>query len=136
MAKFVLLTFQASLLQQIDMSHSIGQDILPRFSHTAHLIGKDKLLIIGGLTSLVERPKKCSGQTVGVFNLNTLEFQEYQIINNSETISGTPLLFNHTSFCDIDTRLMYIFGGGSNCFSFGNHMNHSILRLSMKNIWL
>ena len=85
-AKYALLTFQASLLQQIDMSRSIGQDILPRFSHTAHLIGKDKLLIIGGLTSLVERPKKCSGQTIGVFNFNTHEFQEYQIINNSKTI--------------------------------------------------
>ena len=130
-----MIFFQALLLKQIDLSYKIGQDVLPRFSHTAHIIG-NILLLIGGLTSQVERPKECSGQTVGVFHLNTLGFQEYHIKNNRNSMIGPPLLFNHTSFCDINSALIYTFGGGSNCFSFGMHMNNCIFRIPLENILL
>ena len=109
---------------------------MPRFSHTAHLVKNDALLLIGGLTSQVERPKNFSGQTIGVFHLKSHEFREYEIENNKNSTYGPPLLFNHTSFCDIQSGLVYIFGGGSNCFSFGMHMNNCIYKIFLENIRL
>ena len=120
----------------IDISNSISGDVLPRFSHTAHLIKNDTLLLIGGLSSQVERPKQYSGQTIGVLHLKSHEFREYKIENNRNSTYGPPLLFNHTSFCDIQGGLVYIFGGGSNCFSFGMHMNNCIFRIPLENILL
>ena len=118
------------------MSNSINGGVLPRFSHTAHWIKNDTLLLIGGLTGQVERPKEYSGQTIVVFHLKSHEFREYTIGNNRNSIYGPPLLFNHTSFCDIQRGLVYIFGGGSNCFSFGMHMNNCIYKIFLENIQL
>ena len=117
------------------MSYSMNKDVFPRFSHTSHLIGDNKLVLIGGLSYQIERSKDCSGQTIVIFNLDSHEFIEYQIAND-RTSYGTPLLLNHTSFCDTEGGVLYIFGGGSNCFSFGMHMNKYILRIPLANIRL
>ena len=119
-------------MKDINTSIYIGADTIGRFSHTSHIIGKNKLLLVGGLSSQLQISKQSSGQSIAVFDLQTYAMAEYQI--HSQPLLGLPLLFNHTSICDMESYLLYIFGGGNNCFSFGVHVNKSILTVPLKNI--
>ena len=89
---------------------------------------------MGGLSSQLQISKESSGQGVAVFDLLTYAMAEYHIL--SQPLIGLPLLFNHQSICDMDSYLLYIFGGGSNCFSFAMHVKKSVLKVPLKNIKL
>jgi len=119
-------------LKDINTSRYSGLDTIGRFSHTSHIIGKNKLVLVGGLSSQLQSSKQSSGQSVAVFDLQTYAMAEYQIL--LQPLINLPLLFNHTSICDMESFELYIFGGGSNCFSFGMHVNKSVINIPLKNI--
>lgn len=89
-------------------------------------------MLVGGLSSQLQSSKNCSGQVVAVFDLRRYSFIEHKIL--TQPLIGQPLLFNHTSICDKNAVFIYIFGGGSNCFSFGMHVNKYVLKVPIKNI--
>ena len=89
---------------------------------------------MGGLSSQHQNSKRSSGQTVVVFDLRTDSLVEHQI--QTKPLIGQPMLFNHTSICDKNGDFIYIFGGGSNCFSFGMHVNKYVLKVPLNNIIL
>ena len=89
---------------------------------------------MGGLSSQHQNSKSSSGQTVAVFDLRTHSLVEHQLL--TKPLIGQPLLFNHTSICDKNVDFIYILGGGSNCFSFGMHVNKYVLKVPLKYIVL
>ena len=119
-------------MKDINTSLYTGVDAISRFAHTSHVICKNKLLLVGGLSSQLQSSKQSSGQDIAVFDLKTYAMAEHQILG--QPLIDLPLLFNHTSICDMENYILYIFGGGSNCFSFGMHINKSVLKVPLKNI--
>merc|ERR1719483_1919503 len=85
--------------------------IIPRFSHTAHVIG-DHLLVVGGV-GLGDIPP------VEVFNLVTGEVVSCELPVNV----GDELLMVHNHGSVVVGGHLYLVGGGGNCFSFGTHYN-------------
>ena len=86
--------------------------IVPRFSHTSHVVG-DKLLIIGGVGD--GDPPPCE-----VIDLVTGDKTEFSL--PSEVEGELLMCHNHGSVIIDDTEL-WVVGGGGNCFSFGTHYN-------------
>ena len=86
--------------------------IVPRFSHTSHVVG-DKLLIIGGVGD--GDPPPCE-----VIDLVTGDKAVFSL--PSEVEGELLMCHNHGSVIIDDTEL-WVVGGGGNCFSFGTHYN-------------
>ena len=124
------------MLKSIDIAIQYGPVSIGRFSHTSHVINKTKLLLVGGLSSKLEFPKESSGQIIGLLDLTSAKLVEFFVSMSPQPRNGLPLIFNHVSFCDDERGSLYILGGGSNCFSFGMHVNDSVLRLPLNNIQL
>lgn len=85
-----------------------------RYSHTAHVIG-DNLLVVGGVWLCRHVPG------VAVINLKTQSSTEYRL---DTTAVPWPLMLH--SFCselNYSKEELLLFGGGGNCFSFGTHLN-------------
>ena len=102
-----------------------------RFSHTSHMINEKTLILIGGLSDQAEVSSNSSGQTMGIINLETKKYEERHISINPQSSNGQPLLYNHTTYVDTKNKQLYILGGGSNCFSFGMHVNHSVIKIPL-----
>ena len=95
------------------------------------MINEKTLILIGGLSGQAEVSSNSSGQTMGIINLETKKYEERHISINPQSPNGQPLLFNHTSYVDTKNKQLYILGGGSNCFSFGMHVNYSVIKIPL-----
>ncbi|KAJ7391936.1 Leucine carboxyl methyltransferase 2 [Desmophyllum pertusum] len=94
----------------------IHPPLLSRYSHTAHVIN-DNLILVGGVT-----PNSSHPPGVVVLHLNSLTWKSYTL--PSCTAPSMPLmLHNHRSVCWEDSQGIMVLGGGGNCFSFGTHLN-------------
>ncbi|XP_043916618.1 tRNA wybutosine-synthesizing protein 4 [Protopterus annectens] len=89
--------------------------IVPRYSHTAHVID-DKLLLVGGVWI---HSDPVPGVTV--IDLKTGESQNYQL--SVANMKWPLMLHNHSSVLLEEEKQLLITGGGGNCFSFGTHLN-------------
>ena len=95
--------------------------ILPRFSHTSHIVG-DKLLVVGGVG--VGDPPPCE-----VIDLVTGERAVFRLPSEVE---GELLMCHNHGSAIIDDKELWIVGGGGNCFSFGTHYNE-IFKFNISN---
>lgn len=86
--------------------------IIPRFSHTSHVVG-DKLLVIGGVGD--GDPPPCE-----VIDLVTGHKTEFSLPSEVE---GELLMCHNHGSAIINNTELWVVGGGGNCFSFGTHYN-------------
>ncbi|XP_031152334.1 tRNA wybutosine-synthesizing protein 4 isoform X2 [Sander lucioperca] len=89
---------------------------VPRYSHSAHVIG-EKLLVVGGVWLHSD-----GVPGVVMINLTTRSSVEFSL---DTTSVPWPLMLH--SFCseltDSEEPELLLIGGGGNCFSFGTHFN-------------
>ncbi|XP_029314257.1 tRNA wybutosine-synthesizing protein 4 [Cottoperca gobio] len=89
---------------------------VPRYSHSAHVIG-EKLLVVGGVWLHSD-----GVPGVVMINLTTRSSVEFSL---DTTSVPWPLMLH--SFCselmDSEEAELLLMGGGGNCFSFGTHFN-------------
>eukprot|EP00057_Strongylocentrotus_purpuratus_P033739 XP_792604.3 PREDICTED: tRNA wybutosine-synthesizing protein 4 [Strongylocentrotus purpuratus] len=100
----------------------------PRYSHTAHIV-EDQLLLLGGVQPASDTPPSLT-----LIHLATCALQE---INLKVLSPESPLmLHNHTSHWLPDKEGVLVIGGGGNCFSFGTHLNETpiIVEGALKNV--
>ena len=94
--------------------------LFPRFSHSSHMMENGKLILVGGISIAP------SDIILTIIELNT-----YQVFNFEPSIAPSVPLVQHGSICDLDDNKVHIFGGGTNCFSFGMHCNDRIYSLDL-----
>ncbi|XP_056145974.1 tRNA wybutosine-synthesizing protein 4 [Lampris incognitus] len=89
---------------------------IPRYSHSAHVIG-DRLVLVGGVWLHSE-----GVPGIAVIDLTTGSSMEFTL---DTTSVPWPLMLH--SFCseltDSEEPAVLLVGGGGNCFSFGTHLN-------------
>lgn len=95
---------------------SVDPPLPPRYSHTAHVVD-DNLVLIGGVTPISSHPPG-----VIVLHLKNLTWKSYTL-PACLTPSIPLMLHNHCSVCWEDSQGIMVLGGGGNCFSFGTHFN-------------
>ncbi|XP_076857570.1 tRNA wybutosine-synthesizing protein 4 isoform X2 [Brachyhypopomus gauderio] len=95
---------------------SLQPALVPRYSHSAHVIGEN-LVVVGGVWLQAD-----SVPGIAVINLTTGGSIEISMDTSSVP---WPLMLH--SFCsellDSDGAELILIGGGGNCFSFGTHLN-------------
>ncbi|XP_067933674.1 tRNA wybutosine-synthesizing protein 4-like [Watersipora subatra] len=93
----------------------------PVCSHSLHMI-PNTLIVVGGIG--------CSGQQMDL-QIVKLSSPSADTVSLPVTVNGKlRMYFNHTSHLVADQcggYLLYIVGGGGNCFSFGTHINDSVV---------
>ena len=89
----------------------------PRFSHTSHVKG-NVLVQVGGVviapTDIV---------------VTKIDLATKLVTNYESTVSLEAPLVQHSSFIDEEDEKIVIFGGGTNCFSFGMHVNKTVIKI-------
>ncbi|XP_017558529.1 tRNA wybutosine-synthesizing protein 4 isoform X1 [Pygocentrus nattereri] len=99
--------------------------LVPRYSHTAHVIGEN-LVVVGGVWIQAD-----GVPGVAVINLTTGGSVEVNIDTSSVP---WPLMLH--SFCsellDSEGAELVLIGGGGNCFSFGTHLNNHPVTLDLR----
>ncbi|XP_022536214.2 tRNA wybutosine-synthesizing protein 4 [Astyanax mexicanus] len=99
--------------------------LVPRYSHSAHVIGEN-LVVVGGVWLQAD-----GVPGVAVINLTTGSNIEVTIDTSSVP---WPLMLH--SFCsellDSDRTEVVLIGGGGNCFSFGTHLNIHPVTLDLR----
>ncbi|KAI5106871.1 tRNA wybutosine-synthesizing protein 4 [Silurus meridionalis] len=99
--------------------------LVPRYSHTAHVIGEN-LVVVGGVWLQTD-----GVPGVAVINLTTKVSVEVHV---DTSVVPWPLMLH--SFCsevlDSDGAEMVLIGGGGNCFSFGTHLNFHPVVLDLR----
>ncbi|XP_062833117.1 tRNA wybutosine-synthesizing protein 4 isoform X2 [Anolis carolinensis] len=101
--------------------------LIPRYSHTAH-VHRGKLLLVGGVW--LHAP---SVPGVAVVDLATGQAAEYSI--DTAPLEWPLMLHGHSSVFLPEEEAALVLGGGSNCFSFGSHLNRHPVRLSLGFLW-
>ncbi|XP_060627346.2 tRNA wybutosine-synthesizing protein 4 [Anolis sagrei] len=101
--------------------------LIPRYSHTAHA-HRGKLLLVGGIW--LQAP---SVPGVAVVDLATGQAVEYSI--DTAPLEWPLMLHGHSSVFLPKEEAVLVLGGGGNCFSFGSHLNHHPVRLSLGFLW-
>uniref|UniRef100_K1REP9 tRNA wybutosine-synthesizing protein 4 n=1 Tax=Magallana gigas TaxID=29159 RepID=K1REP9_MAGGI len=105
---FSVHTRQHTLLQ-------VQESLLPRYSHTAHVID-NQLILVGGVNVNHSVPG------VAVIDIDSKKVREFSIpVEYGEQLL---MLHKHTS-CYLGNNRILVIGGGGNCFSFGTHLNCS-----------
>ena len=89
--------------------------MIPRFSHTSHVVG-DKLLIVGGVGD--GDPPPCE-----VIDLITGDKTDFSLPSEVE---GELLMCHSHGSAIINDKELWVVGGGGNCFSFGTHYNEVV----------
>ncbi|XP_066132972.1 tRNA wybutosine-synthesizing protein 4 [Saccopteryx bilineata] len=107
-------------------SVNIQPPIIPRYSHTAHVLN-GKLLLVGGVWI-----HSSSVPGVTVINLTTGMSSEYQI--DTTYVPWPLMLHNHTSILLPEEQQLLLLGGGGNCFSFGTYFNPDIVTLDLSSL--
>uniref|UniRef100_H2ZAB0 Uncharacterized protein n=1 Tax=Ciona savignyi TaxID=51511 RepID=H2ZAB0_CIOSA len=103
----------------------IQPNLLPRYSHTSHIMG-NILLLVGGVQF---SHRSCDD--IAVINLATKTW--YKRISLPCSVDNSPIrLLGHVSCLTKKTSecVLTFFGGGSNCFSFGTSFNKSPFKCS------
>ncbi|XP_072542727.1 tRNA wybutosine-synthesizing protein 4 [Salminus brasiliensis] len=99
--------------------------LVPRYSHSAHVIGEN-LVVVGGVWLQAD-----GVPGVAVINLTTGRSTE---VNIDASSVPWPLMLH--SFCsellDPDGTEVVLIGGGGNCFSFGTHLNTHPVTLDLR----
>nr|XP_005999146.1 PREDICTED: tRNA wybutosine-synthesizing protein 4 isoform X2 [Latimeria chalumnae] len=108
--------------QEVEASPSV----IPRYSHTAHIVD-DKLLLVGGV---LIHSDTIPGVTV--IDLKTGQCVDYQI--NTAHLEWPLMLHNHSSVLMEEEKQLFVIGGGGNCFSFGTHLNQHPVLLSLASV--
>ncbi|XP_033899386.3 tRNA wybutosine-synthesizing protein 4 [Acipenser ruthenus] len=105
--------------------HELKTDppIIPRYSHTAHVIG-DQLVLVGGIWIQAD-----GVPGVAVINLTTGGSREYSI--DTAAVPWPLMLHSHSSELLDGGREVLLIGGGGNCFSFGTHLNPQPVTLDL-----
>ncbi|XP_030643412.1 tRNA wybutosine-synthesizing protein 4 [Chanos chanos] len=102
----------------------VQQPLVPRYSHSAHVLGEN-LVVVGGVWLQAE-----SVPGVAVINLTTGSITEVSL-----DITSIAWPFMLHSFCsellDSEGREVVLIGGGGNCFSFGTHLNPQPVTLDL-----
>ena len=90
--------------------------------------------MVGGIS--VKQDIKCKGseEHIIVVDLKSGESLEYEVFMKPEPLKGLSLLVNHVSYIDVEKGMLYTIGGGSNCFSFGMHINSCVFQLHLKDL--
>ncbi|XP_049754317.1 tRNA wybutosine-synthesizing protein 4 [Elephas maximus indicus] len=107
-------------------SIDIKPPVIPRYSHTAHVLN-GKLLLVGGVWI-----HSSSVPGVTVIDLTTRLSSEYQI--DTTRVPWPLMLHNHTSILLHEEQQLLILGGGGNCFSFGTYFNPCTLTLDLSSL--
>ena len=98
---------------------------IPRFSHTSHLVKGHKLVIVGGTSSSQE-------PGIAVIDLQTRTCRELSVDKIPLEAPLTLHASNVVDEDDDDVVRVDIFGGGTNCFSFGMHLNKHVVEVKLK----
>lgn len=104
----------------------IQPPVTPRYSHTAHVLNGN-LLLVGGVCI-----HSSSVPGVTVINLSTGLSSEYQI--DSTCVPWPLMLHNHTSILLPEEQKLLLLGGGGNCFSFGTYLNPHVVTLDLSSL--
>jgi tRNA wybutosine-synthesizing protein 4 len=95
---------------------------IPRFSHSSQLLRGDQLLVIGG-TSNAQEPG------IAVVDLRTKVCREFSV---DQIPLEAPLTLHASNVVEEDGAVrVVIFGGGTNCFSFGMHLNKFVIEIKL-----
>ncbi|XP_064486847.1 tRNA wybutosine-synthesizing protein 4-like [Ornithodoros turicata] len=97
--------------------------VTERYSHSAHFLWPNLLLLVGGVSRNHARP--CG---VGVVNLTSGQCVE--VAFPCQSPERPIMLFKHTSVLCEDAIM--VTGGGGNCFSFGTHFNKWIVKIDVR----
>lgn len=104
--------------------------LLPRFSHTAHLVDSNTMVLVGGVTGSCGKP--CG---LAVINLTSMSCREVQLPGQDP---ARPFMtFGHSSVLisnSNDNSKILMIGGGGNCFSFGTHFNRHIAVIEVRRL--
>ncbi|XP_044142528.1 tRNA wybutosine-synthesizing protein 4 [Bufo gargarizans] len=97
--------------------------LMPRYSHSSHVIG-EKLLLVGGVWI---HARGVPGLTI--VDLITGQVSEYRI--DSTSLEWPLMLHGHSSVLLADKKHLLLLGGGGTCFSFGTHLNRQPVVLKL-----
>ncbi|XP_066544542.1 tRNA wybutosine-synthesizing protein 4 [Amia ocellicauda] len=99
--------------------------LVPRYSHSAHVIGQ-RLVLVGGVWLQAE-----GVPGVAVIDLTTGGAVEFSL--DTSSVPWPLMLHSHRSTLleDSGTEALLI-GGGGNCFSFGTHLNPQPVSLDLQ----
>ncbi|KRX75528.1 putative ATP-dependent Clp protease proteolytic subunit, mitochondrial [Trichinella sp. T6] len=102
-----------------------------RYGFTAHLIGEEMLLLVGGVN---RDHGECHDVALVSLNDGKAICLAIELEVKVERVATDGFMFvNHDSVLvqNGDGHILYILGGGGNCFSFGTLLNHHILRIDL-----
>ncbi|XP_007898284.2 tRNA wybutosine-synthesizing protein 4 [Callorhinchus milii] len=116
---FLRPTLSGFIWEKIETTSSI----VPRYSHTAHIVG-DELVLIGGVWIHSD-----SVPAVTLINLSTGESVDCYI--DTHSLKWPLMLHNHSSVLLAEEQQILVLGGGGNCFSFGTHLNQQPILLHL-----
>ena len=112
--------------------------LLPRYSHSSHIVKENLLLLIGGVSfpsySQLMSSTEALREHIAIVDLSTSTL--CSIINFPATYLGHPVHVHcHTSVL-VETEEgendILVIGGGSNCFSFGTGFTLSPLQFRLR----
>ncbi|KRY89731.1 putative ATP-dependent Clp protease proteolytic subunit, mitochondrial [Trichinella pseudospiralis] len=102
-----------------------------RYSFTAHLIGEEMVLLVGGVN---RDHGECHDVALVSLNDGKAICLAMELEVKMERVVADGFMFvNHDSVLiqNGDGHILYIVGGGGNCFSFGTLLNQHILRIDL-----
>ena len=99
----------------------LGKNYFPRFSHSSHVLNDGRLVLVGGVVT-----------TNMEFLVSVVDLVTLQVTNFVTNCSLHAPLVQHASAQE--GKEILVFGGGTNCFSFGMHVNKEILRINLLNL--
>ena len=95
------------------------QNNVARFAHTSHILNDSKLIQIGGVTTYK------NDVLMTIMDLNNFTAMHYE----SDARLPAPLVQHCSRYED---GKVIVFGGGTNCFSFGMHVNPNVYSIEYK----
>ncbi|XP_069790588.1 tRNA wybutosine-synthesizing protein 4 isoform X2 [Narcine bancroftii] len=115
-------TLYGFVWERIEMISSV----IPRYSHTAHVLD-DKLILLGGVLIHSDPIPE-----VTLIDLKT--GQSFDCYIDMNPVKWPLMLHNHSSVLLAKERQLLVIGGGGNCFSFGTHLNHQPILVHLPEI--
>uniref|UniRef100_A0A0B6Z319 tRNA wybutosine-synthesizing protein 4 n=1 Tax=Arion vulgaris TaxID=1028688 RepID=A0A0B6Z319_9EUPU len=114
--------FLLNLTTKVWEKLSVTGNLHSRYSHTAHLVNDNTLLLIGGVNLHHPPPG------VAVINLRTRKALEFALPDQDKS---NLLMFHRHSSVKLEQEKIVVLGGGGNCFSFGTHLNRTPVILNI-----
>jgi len=110
--KLLIFDTKTNTIEILDVSQNV-----PRFAHTSHMTPDSKLFLVGGVNMYKQD-----------IILTIIDMTNLSVIQHFESKSriAAPLV-QHCS--RLEDKKIVIFGGGTNCFSFGMHVNPHLITI-------